>query len=154
MGVVPSQIAFFTFGPKKVHVFCSCEPPDKNFHVFTLDCDIPCLDWQSIWFLTSWPIYDPFKLQLKWRQKCKIWLWHQFYHRTVNHREICNVPFDSLTCPLQIISNIESLSSNLHGLNAHFIHQPLSKSDNFDFDINFFKEQSIAKKFEMCSTIV
>ena len=30
-GVVPSQIAFFIFGPKTVHVFCSCEPLGKIF---------------------------------------------------------------------------------------------------------------------------
>ena len=47
--------------------------------------------------------------------------------------------------------DIEPLSLTLNGVNTHFIHQPPQKSDNFDFDINFFKEQSIAKKFEMCS---
>ena len=52
-GGVLSQIAYFTFGPKNVHIFCSCEPSDKNFPIFTLESDRPCLDWQSIWFLTS-----------------------------------------------------------------------------------------------------
>ena len=41
---VPSQIAFFTFGPKKVYIFCSCEPPGKIFLVFTLESDRPYLD--------------------------------------------------------------------------------------------------------------
>ena len=51
--------------------------------------------------------------------------------------------------PLQIINDIEPLSSILHGVNICFIHQPSKKSENFEFDVNFFKEQSIAKKFEM-----
>ena len=53
VGGVLSQIALFTFRPKNVHIFCSCEPQVKNFPVFTLESDRPCLDWQSIWFLTS-----------------------------------------------------------------------------------------------------
>ena len=32
------------FRPKKVHVFCSCEPPGKNFPVFTLESHRPCSD--------------------------------------------------------------------------------------------------------------
>ena len=43
-GGVPSQIAFFTFGPKKVPVFCSCNSQGKNFPVFTLESDRLCLD--------------------------------------------------------------------------------------------------------------
>ena len=43
-------------------------------------------------------------------------------HRTINHKKILNVPLDALICPLQIINNIESLSSTLHGVNTHFIH--------------------------------
>ena len=50
---VLSQIMYFTFEPKNVHIFCSCEPSGKNFPVFTLESDRPCLDWQTIWFLTS-----------------------------------------------------------------------------------------------------
>ena len=106
-------MAFFIFGPKKVHIFCSCDPPGKNVPVFTLESDRPCLDWQLIWFLTSWPIYNPFKSQPKCRKKCKIWRWHQFYHRTVNCRKICNAQLDAPMCPLQIINDIESLSSSL-----------------------------------------
>ena len=103
-GVVPSQMAFFTFGPKKVHIFCSCEPPGKNVPVFKLESDRSCWDWQLIWFLTSWPIYYPFKSQPKLRQKCKIWHWCQFYHKIVNRRKICNVQVDAPMCPLQIIN--------------------------------------------------
>ena len=43
-------------------------------------------------------------------------------HRTVNHKKIWNVPLDALICLLQIINDIEPLSSTLHSLNAHFIH--------------------------------
>ena len=49
-------------------------------------------------------------------------------------------------CSLQIINDIEPLSLTLHGLNTCFIDQPLQKSGNFDFNVNIFKEQSIAKK--------
>ena len=103
---IPSKTTFFAFGPKNVHVFCSCESPCKNFPVFTLESDRPCLNWQLIWFLTSWPIYNPFKLQPKWIQKSKIWLWHQFYYRAINCRKICNVPLalDALMCPLRFIN--------------------------------------------------
>ena len=54
-------------------------------------------------------------------------------------------------CPLQIINDFEPLSSTLHGVNACFIHKPPQKSENFDFDVNFFKDKQIAKEFEMCS---
>ena len=52
-GSVLSQIPYFTFGPKNVHIFCSCGPSAKNFPVFTLESNRPCLDWQSISFFTS-----------------------------------------------------------------------------------------------------
>ena len=51
----------------------------------------------------------PFQIAADMKKKVKIWLWHQFYHRTISHREISNVPFGSLTCPLQIINDIEPL---------------------------------------------
>ena len=146
VGGVLSQIAFFIFEPKNVHILCSCEPPGKNFPVFTLESDRPSLDWQLIWFLTTWLIYDPFKSQLKWRQKCKIWLWRQFYHRTINHRNICNVPLDAAMCRLQIINDIEPLSSTLHGLNACFIHQPPSKKWQFWLQHQFFQRAVNCKK--------
>ena len=44
VGGVLSQIALFTFRPKNVHIFCSCEPQIKNFPVFTLESDRPSLD--------------------------------------------------------------------------------------------------------------
>ena len=75
---VPSQMALLCFEPKKVHVFHSCNSLDKKFLVFALDPTRPCLDWQLSRFLTSQPIYEPFKFDLKWRPKCKIWLKSQF----------------------------------------------------------------------------
>ena len=103
-GVVSSQIAFCTFRPKKVHVFCSCELPVKNFHIFKLESDRPCcLDWQLIWFLTSWP-FMTLSNHSEMKSKVQIWLWHQFYHRTVNCRKICSAPLDALMCSLQIIN--------------------------------------------------
>ena len=51
-------------------------------------------------------------------------------HRTVNHKKIWNVPLDALICPLQIINDIEPLSSTLHGVNACFNHHP-SNVENY-----------------------
>ena len=47
-GGVPSQILFFTFGPKKLHDFCFCDPIVKPFPVYTLESDRLCLDSQLI----------------------------------------------------------------------------------------------------------
>ena len=65
-----------------------------------------------------------FKCKLKPPKKCKIWLKCEFSHTTVNRRKTFNAPIDGLMCPLQIINDIEPLSSTLHGVNACFIHHP------------------------------
>ena len=44
--------------------------------------------------------------------------------RTVKQKTISNVPLDALMCPLQIINDIEPLSSTVHGLIGRFIHHP------------------------------
>ena len=77
-GGVLSQMALLCFEPKKVHVFHSCDSLDKKFLVFALDPTRPCLDWQLSRFLTSQLINEPFKFDLKWRPKWKIWLKSQF----------------------------------------------------------------------------
>ena len=77
-GGVPSQMALLCFGPKKVHVFRSCDSLDKKFLIFALDPTRPCLDWQLSRFLTFQSINEPFKFDLKWRPKWKIWLKSQF----------------------------------------------------------------------------
>ena len=77
-GGVPSQMALLCFGPKKVHVFHSCDSLDKKILVFALDPTRPCLDWHLSRFLTSQPINEPFKIDLKWRPKWKMWLKSQF----------------------------------------------------------------------------
>ena len=77
-GGVPSQKALLCFEPKKVHVYCSCDSVDKKFPIFALDSTRPCLDWHLRGFLTSQPIYNLFKFDLKWRPKCKIWPKCQF----------------------------------------------------------------------------
>ena len=99
------------------------------FPVFALDPIRWYLHWALSRFLTSWPIYNPFKLQLKLKQ-CKIWLKCQFSHRAVNHRKTCNAPIDALMCPLQIINDIVPLSLTLHGVNTWFIHH-LSNVENY-----------------------
>ena len=112
------------FVPKKVHLFHSCDPPIKNFPVFALDPSRPYLDWALRGFLTSKSIYDPFKFDLKWRSKSKIWLKCQFAIEPSTSKKIWNVPLDALMCPLQIINDIEPVLSTLHGVNACFIHYP------------------------------
>ena len=51
----------------------------KNFPVFALDPIRPYLDWALRGFLTSWPIYDPLKLQPKWKQSAKF-DWNVNFH--------------------------------------------------------------------------
>ena len=58
------------------------------------------------------------------KTKVQNWTKMSICHRTVNHKKIWNVPLDALICPLQIIHDIEALSSTLHGVNTHFIHHP------------------------------
>ena len=48
-----------------IHLFCSRDPTIKNFPVFALDPIRPYLDWALRGFLTSQPIYNPFKFDLK-----------------------------------------------------------------------------------------
>ena len=73
-GVSYHKWHFYVFDPKK----CSCDPPIKKFPIFALDSIRPYLDWALRGFLTSLPIYDPFKFELKRRPKCKIELKCQF----------------------------------------------------------------------------
>ena len=57
----------------KLHFYPKSAPVTlkKNFPVFSLDPIRPYLDWALRGFLTSWPIYDPLKSQLKWKQSAK-----------------------------------------------------------------------------------
>ena len=57
-----------------ITVFAPVTPTSKNFLFFLLDLTRPCLDWQLSAFLTSQPIYNPFKFNRKWEPKCKITL--------------------------------------------------------------------------------
>ena len=107
------------FGPP----FLLLWPPVKNFLVFVLDPTRPCLDWQLRAILTSQPIYDPFKFDFEWRPKCKIGL-NVNLPKNRQAEKIWNVPLDALMCPLQIINDIEPLSSTIHGLIGCFIHHP------------------------------
>ena len=71
-GGVLSQMAFLS---KK----CSGDPRKYFFPVFALDPIRPYLDWALRGFLTSWPICDPLKSQLKWKQSAKFDLNVNFY---------------------------------------------------------------------------
>ena len=71
-GGVLSQIAFLS---KK----CSGDPLKQNFPVFSLDPIRPYSDWALRGFLTSWPIYNPLKLQPKWKQSAKF-DWNVNFH--------------------------------------------------------------------------
>ena len=68
----------------------------------------------------------PFQIWLEMKTKVQNWTKMSICHRTVNHKKIWNVPLDALICPLQIINDIEPLSSTLHGVNACFIHHPFN----------------------------
>ena len=124
MGGVLSQMALLCFGPKKVHLFHSCDPPIKIFPVFALDPSRPYLDWALRGFFTSKTNLQPFEIQLEMKTKVQNSTKMSICHRTVNHKKIWNGPLDALICSLQIINDIEPLSSTLHGVNTCFIHHP------------------------------
>ena len=117
---------FYVFDPKK----CSCDPPIKKFPVLALNPIRSYLDWALRGFLISKTIYDPFKLDLKWRPKCKFWLKCQFAILKSTTKKIWNAPLDALMYPLQIIKWLEPLSLTVHGVNTHFIHH-LSNVENY-----------------------
>ena len=119
---VPSQMALLCFEPKKVHVFHHYDSLDKKFNVFALDPTKSCLDWQLSRFLTSQSINNPFKFDWKWRPTWKIWLKSQFAKES-SAVEIFEM-YPGIMCPLQIINDIEHLSSTLHGVNRTFICHP------------------------------
>ena len=60
--------SFITFSPKKVLEICSGQSLGKYVHVFTLNPNRPYLAWPPIPVFTSQPIYNTFKLDLKWWQ--------------------------------------------------------------------------------------
>ena len=64
----------------------SCLPQVNIFSVFTLDFYRPCLGWPDISVLTSQPIFIIFLIGLQMMTKIKweIWIWCQYYHRTIN----------------------------------------------------------------------
>ena len=113
-------MALLCFWPKKKLPWPSNK---KKIPFFGLDSIRPYLDWALRGFLTSSLIYDPFKFDLKWRQKCKIELKCQFVIEPSATKN-WNVPLDALICPLQINNDIELLSLTLHGVNACFIYHP------------------------------
>ena len=117
-------MALLCFGLKKVHLFRSCDPPIKNIPVFALDPSRPYLDWALRGFFYLQTHLQPFEIWLEMKTKVqnstKMWI----YHRTVNLKKMWNGPLDALICPLQVINDIEPLSSILHGINTHFIHHP------------------------------
>ena len=102
---------------KKISYFCT------GFH-------------KTIFRLSPERIFDllthlqPFQIRLEMKIKVQNWTKMSIYHRTINHKKIWNVPLDALICPLQIINDIEPLSSTLHGVNACFIHHP-SNVENY-----------------------
>ena len=68
---VLSQIAFLFFGPKEVHIICSCQAPGKTFPIFTLDPHRP------LFRLTSDIIFDlpthlqPFQIRTQMKTKVR-----------------------------------------------------------------------------------
>ena len=52
-----------------------------TFPVFISDLYRPYLAWPPMSVLTSQPTYNTMT-------KLEIWVWHQFYHRTINHKHV------------------------------------------------------------------
>ena len=107
-GVSYPKWHFYVLDPKK----CSCDPPIKKFPIFALYSIRPYLDWALRGFLTSHPIYDPFKFGLKWRPKCKIELKCQFAIEP------------SATKNLKCALRCSNMSSTNHQLTLNPYHQP------------------------------
>ena len=80
--------------------------------------------------------------------KTKVWYWTKMpiCHRTINHKKIWNIPLDAPICPLQIINDIEPLSSTLHGLNTRFLHHP---SNVKNYSITHKSETNWPKKKDL-----
>ena len=68
-GGVLSQIAYFTFGSKNVHIFCSCELPVKHFPVFTLESDRPCLELTINMIFDLLTLLQPFQITAETKTK-------------------------------------------------------------------------------------
>ena len=77
------------------------------------------------------------------KTKVQNWTKMSICQRTGNHKKIWNVPLDALICPLQIINDIEPLSSTVHGVNVCFIHH---HSNVENYSIGHKSETSQPKK--------
>ena len=73
----------------------------------------------------------PFQITADMKTKVENLTLTSIYNRTINYREICNVPFDRITCPLQKINNIEPISFTVHDVKACFFHELTSKNLQF-----------------------
>ena len=91
-GGVSSKMALLCFGPKKVHVFRSCDPLIKNVPIFALDNIRPYLDWALRGFLTSQSIYDPLQIWLEMKSKVQNLTKMSICHRTINHKNFKMYP--------------------------------------------------------------
>ena len=60
--------------------------------------------------------------------KYKIWVWHQIYHRIINHKKYWNVPLDTVMCSLEITSDIDPLLLIIHTINGHLSTNPSVKN--------------------------
>ena len=83
---------------------------DLSYHFWPPNPFLTLSNW--IWMMTIW----------------EIWVCCQFYQGTVNYNHFWNVPLGSLMCLLQITNWHWTLSSTIHAVNRHFIHQYLPKT--------------------------
>ena len=90
----PISHSIIYFWPKNILEICSCQSISKYFLLLILDPHRPCFDITLISDLTSQLIYNPSQLDHKWRKEWQIWLWHQFYHGTINCKHFWNWPFE------------------------------------------------------------
>ena len=89
---------------------------------------------------------QPFQIRLEMKTKVQNLTKMSICHRTVNHKNIWNVPLHALICPLQIINDIEPLSLTLLGVNACFIHHP---SNVKNYSIGHKSETNLPKQKKM-----
>ena len=85
--------------PKMVQQICSWAPPGKNVSVFRLEPHRPCLDWPLRIFLTSQPISKTLNSD---RKSWKIWVSGQFFHKSVDCKNVQKIFLSTLICHLQM----------------------------------------------------
>ena len=72
--------------------------------------------------------FQDFKIGPQIMKNWEIWVSGQFFHRSVDRKNVQKIFLSSLICPLQMTNDNEPLSSTLHAVNARFIRCPSKNS--------------------------